>query len=114
MVIFLIRHAPVKIFQTRTNYLPYLSDDVKRLMEERKALKEEASRTGDADLFEEYKLKRNMIKMSLPTEEERFYKEKLSTEKITTKKAWKLVYEMLGQVNSKSPIMAQRQTTPKV
>ena len=60
-------------------------------------------KTVDADLFEEYKLKRNMIKMSLPTEEERFYKEKLSTEKITTKKPWNLVYEMLGQVNSKSP-----------
>ena len=60
-------------------------------MEERKALKEEATRSSDADLFDEYKLKMNMIKMSLPTEEERFYKEKLSTEKITNKKAWKLV-----------------------
>ena len=29
------RHAPVKIFQTRKNYVPYLSEEVKQLMKER-------------------------------------------------------------------------------
>ena len=76
---------------------------MKRLKVEREALKEEATKTGDADLFREYKIKRNIIKKSLPEEEEKFYKKKLSSENITTKSAWKLVYEMLGQVNSKSP-----------
>ena len=29
------RHAPVKVFQTRKNYVPYLSEEVKQLMKER-------------------------------------------------------------------------------
>ena len=97
------KHAPVKIFQTRKNYLPYLSEDTKRLMEERDALKEEATKTGDEILMKEYKLRRNWIKNSLAKEEANYYEEKLSEEKITTKKAWKIVYDMLGQVSSKSP-----------
>jgi hypothetical protein len=38
------KHAPVKIFQVRNNYVPYLSEDMKRLMVERDALKEEATK----------------------------------------------------------------------
>jgi hypothetical protein len=42
-------------------------------MKEREALKEEATKTGDEVLMEEYKLKRNLIKDSLPQEEENYY-----------------------------------------
>ena len=96
------RHAPVKIFQTRKNYVPYLSEEMRRLMKEREALKEEATKTGDEVLMEEYKLKRNLIKDSLPHEEENYYNNKLTGD-LTTKKAWSIVYNMLGQVKSKSP-----------
>ena len=66
-------------------------------------MKEEATKTGDEVLMNEYKLKRNLIKSYLPHEEQNYYKEKFYDEKITTKKAWSLVYNMLGQVNNKSP-----------
>ena len=85
------KHAPVKIFQTRKNYVPFLSEDMRRLMNERDALKEEATKTGDEILMNEYKLKRNLIKKNLPKEEHRYYKEKLYDETITTKKAWSIV-----------------------
>ena len=29
------RHAPVKVFQTRTNFAPWLSDETKNIMKER-------------------------------------------------------------------------------
>ena len=42
------KHAPVKKFQVRKNYLPYASEETKLLFEERKILKEESIKTGDA------------------------------------------------------------------
>lgn len=35
-------HAPIKIFQTRPNYAPWVSDATKQLMSERNELKNEA------------------------------------------------------------------------
>ena len=53
------RHAPRKVFQTRKNYLPYISEEIKLLMKERDALKEEATKHGDNELLKEYKKLRN-------------------------------------------------------
>ena len=52
-------HAHLKIFQVRKNYIPYLAEETKKLMEEREALKEEPTKTGDEVLFREYQEKRN-------------------------------------------------------
>ena len=101
------KHAPVKMFQTRKNYVPYLSEDMKRLLKERDVLKEEATKTGDKVLFEEYKKKRNLIKGNLAKEKLKHYTQGLYDEKITTKKAWKLVNSMLGKVDNKSPTKIQ-------
>ena len=38
------KHAPIKVFQMRKNYAPYLSQETKLLMEERKVLKEEMTK----------------------------------------------------------------------
>ena len=40
------RHAPVKIFQVRKNYTPYLSEETKQLMAARKNWKEVATKFG--------------------------------------------------------------------
>ena len=96
-------HAPVKVFQSRKNYVPFLSDKMKRLMKERDVLKEEATKTGDPILMGEYKVKRNWIKENLAHEKEHYYKSKFHDEKITLKRAWKVVHNMLGQSKSNSP-----------
>ena len=49
-------HAPVKIFQTRNNYVPYLSEETKMIMEERDALKKAATENMDEVLFKEFKI----------------------------------------------------------
>ena len=81
------RHAPVKIFQTRKNYVPYLSDDMKRQLKERDVLKEEATKTGDIVLMEEYRKKRNLIKGKLAHEKTKYYTEKLHDEKNNLKES---------------------------
>ena len=79
-------HAPVKVLQTRNHYLPYLSDETKLLMEERNALKEEATKLSDDQLFDEYKRKRNEVKARLEKEEIEFHKNKLHDANLTIKK----------------------------
>ena len=67
-------------------------------MKDRDALKEEATKSGDEELFAEYKVKRNEVKSRLKNEEAEFYKNKFHDSNITIKKAWKTVYDILGQV----------------
>ena len=87
-------HAPVKVLQTRNHYLPYLSDETKLLMEERNALKEEATKLSDDQLFNEYKRKRNEVKARLEKEEIEFHKNKLHDANLTIKKVWKTVHDL--------------------
>ena len=57
------KHAPIKIFQMRKHYTPYLTEETKLLMDERKVLKEEMTKHGDKDLAKEVRLKNKEIKM---------------------------------------------------
>ena len=53
------KHAPTKVFQIRKNYVPYLSNEAKLLMEERDALKTVGTKTNDPVLLQEFKQKSN-------------------------------------------------------
>ena len=97
------RHAPRKIFQTRKNYVPYLSEETKLLMAERDALQEEATKHGDRELMKEYKKLRNKVRHQLPKEQPDYYKKMFLDKTMSIRKAWKLVYDLLGKVQSKSP-----------
>ena len=56
------RHAPIKTFQVRKHYSPYVSDDTKALMKDRNELKELAIRTGDKAAEKEFKNRGKQIK----------------------------------------------------
>ena len=96
-------HAPVKTFQIRKNYVPHLSDETLKLMEERDALQEEATKTGDQNLLKEYKKVRNEIKSRLITDKKNYYAEKFDEKDCTPKTAWRTVYNILGSNENKAP-----------
>ena len=96
-------HAPIKIFQTRKHYVPFLSDETKQLIEERNALKKVATNTQDEVLFKEFRIKRNVVKKRLENDEENYHKNKFHDPNIDVRKAWKFVYNALGVINNKSP-----------
>ena len=56
------RHAPIKVYNQRTNYRPFLSDMTKQIMKERDSKKEAATRNSDPILLEEYRRLRNRVK----------------------------------------------------
>ena len=63
------KHAPVKKIQVRKNYLPFLSEETKLLMKDKRALKEASMISGDKILMSEAKrlgkeIKKNIMKLS--------------------------------------------------
>ena len=63
------KHAPIKVFQMRKSYSPFISEETKLLMEERKVLKEEMTRTEDISLAQEVKIKSTEIKKAIESHE---------------------------------------------
>ena len=59
------RHAPIKVIQNRTDYVPYITTDVKKAMDERNDQTEHAAYTGNLEDYNEYKRKRNEVTMML-------------------------------------------------
>ena len=96
-------HAPVKTFQTRTNYAPWLSKTTKADIELRNELKKQSITSNDPDILKKYKSLRNKIKARLPGEENLYYKEKFNHKDTTIKDVWKTSYEILGQNKDLSP-----------
>ena len=97
------RHAPLKVFQTRRHYVPYLSNESKLIMQERDAVKEEATKYGDETLLKEFKKLRNKARRSIIKDKENYFKNSFFDPSMTVRQSWKLAYKLLGKSNSKSP-----------
>ena len=55
-------HAPMKTFQIRKNYSPFISQETKDMISERKVLQEEVTRTGNSVLLREFRYKCKEVK----------------------------------------------------
>ena len=67
------KHAPIKVFQIRNNYVPYLSEETKLVMAERDALKEEGTENCDEVLLREFRQKRNEAKKMVEEDKKRYF-----------------------------------------
>ena len=88
-------HAPVKVFQMRKNYTPYLSEETKLLMKEQKILKEEITRNGDVALTKELKIISKKISKNIKEDEKDYFENGMS-DKVDVSTAWKTANELLG------------------
>ena len=66
-------HAPIRTFQIRKNYCPYLSEETKALMAERSTLQNEASKKGDPILLAEFKTKAKEVKKAVTKDKKKDY-----------------------------------------
>ena len=95
-------HAPIKVFQMRKNYSPFLSEETKLLIEERKALKEEMTKQCDITLSKEIKDISKKITKSVHTDKQRYYEYGLGN-KVTSSSAWKTANELLNNFKNLAP-----------
>ena len=96
------RHAPIKIFQMRRNYSPYLKEETKLLIEERSILKEEMTRLGDPDLAKEVKRLSKEIAKAIEKDEKDYFETGLD-DKVDISTAWRTANELLGNRKNLAP-----------
>ena len=102
-LIVLNKHAPIKVIQNRTNYVPYITRELKNLMMERDNLKVRASKTGDNIIYPKYKNIRNKVSTKLKTAKSDYYKEKFKDNLSTSSDTWNNVNKVLGKTRSEFP-----------
>ena len=96
------KHAPIKTFQMRKHYSPYVSDRTKTLMMERKALQEQATHIGDKIALKKAKKKGKEIKKALIEDETEYYKKDFG-EQMDLSSAWRTARVILGENNNLAP-----------
>ena len=90
------KHAPLKVFQVRNNYVPWVSDNTKKMQAARDTLKKEASDENCNEKFEAYKRLRNRIIKQLEKDEVEYYKTKFYQENPSVSAVWKNVNDYLN------------------
>ena len=96
-------HAPLKVFQMRKNYAPWLSDSLKGEINKRNELKSLSSSSNNPETLIEYKTLRNRIRAKVKNEEPDYYKKKYDDCGNDSKSVWNTSYEILGQNKDVSP-----------
>ena len=82
------KHAPLKIFQVRNNYVPWISEETGQAIRQRDKLKQEALSENYLNKLNDYKALRNKIKNQLPKDEENYYKNKFYSKEASVGSVW--------------------------
>ena len=88
--------APIRSFQVRTKYAPWLSQNTKDLIKERDHAQEKASHTKDVDDWRQYKRLRNKTTNILRTEKKHWQANKIAQFGHDSSSIWKNVKNWLG------------------
>ena len=102
-VALLDKHIPLRVIQIRKNYVPWLSDQTKQLMEERDLAHRLVASSSRQDDWLTYKKLRNKVTARLKSEENSWQKSKLSHLSGNPAEQWSNVLGWLGWKNSCSP-----------
>ena len=90
------RHAPLKVFQVRNNYAPWISAETKEMIKTRDKLQKEAVDENCSEKYREYKCLRNIINSRLPSDEINHYKSKFYQDDPSMSATWKNVNDYLN------------------
>ena len=88
--------APIKTFQSRSKYAPWISDDSKNKIKARNKAQKKAFDTKLQSDWEEYKRQRNDLNRILKTEKRTWQETKISNLGSDTSSVWKNVKNWLG------------------
>ena len=88
--------APIKTFQSRSNYAPWVSDNTKNKIKERNEAQKKASETKTSSDWEEYKKLRNQVNSILKAEKRTWQENKISSYGSDSSSVWKNIKNWLG------------------
>ena len=90
------RHAPLKTYQVRNNYVPWLKEETVTQIKNRNTTKEEAIKNNDSKKLKKYKKLRNEIKKKLLLDKRDYYKNKLHSRDESVGSVWNYVNDYLN------------------
>ena len=83
------RQAPLKVFQVRNNYSPWLPPETMQMINARDELKDEAIKENCPEKYQAYKRLRNRVNLKLPEDEKNHYKSKFYEKDPSTATLWR-------------------------
>ena len=95
--------APLKTIQVKTKYVPWLSENTKKLIKDRNSAQANAAQTQDLDDWRLYKSLRNTATSKMRQEKKAWEKMKLESTKHNPSTLWKSVKTWLNWNNSGPP-----------
>ena len=96
-------HAPMRTIQSRSKYVPWLSDKTKELMNKRNDAKREASVSQSPTDWNKFKKLRNEVTKLLRSEEKNWQQNKLISCSGKASEQWQYVMKWLGWKSCGSP-----------
>ena len=94
-------HAPERKIQMRRNYQPFVSEETKNLIIERKNLQQRAIRSGCRELKKEFNRINKEVKRRMKKDKTNYFEEKFK--ECDSKNVWRTANEILGSVKNLSP-----------
>ena len=97
------RMAPVRTFQIRSKYAPWLSEDTKDLIKQRNQAQKVAAESKNGDDWNQYKSLRNITKSRMKQEKKFWEKCKLDSNQHNPSNLWQNIKGLLNWNNSGPP-----------
>ena len=98
------QHAPLQHKKIRSNKVPWITSDIKKLMNTRDNFKRKAILTNNENDWLNFKTTRNKVNIEQRNAKKDYYSSKIAGQKFNPKKAWKSINNLLGRQNKPTVI----------
>ena len=93
------KHAPLQHKKIRSKKAPWITNDIRNLMNTRDKFKRKAILTNNENDWLNFRLTRNKVNIKLRNVKKDYYSSKIAGQKFNPKKAWKSINSLLGREN---------------
>ncbi|RUA05885.1 MAG: hypothetical protein DSY43_03475, partial [Gammaproteobacteria bacterium] len=98
------KHAPVQYKRKRSFNIPWLTNEVKKLIFDRDKKKRKAILTKLSTDWDDYKASRNQVNIALRQAKANYYSNKIANQSKNPKETWKTINDLLGRSSSSTVV----------
>ena len=91
------KHAPLQRKKIRSHKIPWITSQIKSLINTRDKLKIKATISKSETDWVNYKAARNQVNIKLRNAKQNYYSTKIAGQKCNPKEAWKTINNLLGK-----------------
>jgi len=94
--------APIKTRRVRNNQSPWLTCDIRALINHRNYLKKQATKTDDSQVWDDYKKFRNLVNNEIKQSKNSYYHSHIENNRGNPKALWRTINQVSGRNKTKS------------